>query len=69
MRTLSCVTYGTIWKLKQIKNPEDKTKQNNKNNEFMTFLGKRMDLEDIILSKVTQSQKNTNDSYSVMSGY
>ena len=28
-----------------------------KNNEFMKFLGKWMDLEDIILSEVTQSQK------------
>jgi hypothetical protein len=28
-----------------------------KNNEFMKFLGKQMDLEDIILSEVTQSQK------------
>ena len=32
-----------------------------KNNEFMTFLGKCMDLEGIILSEVTQSQKNTHD--------
>jgi hypothetical protein len=30
-----------------------------KNNEFMKFLGKWMHLEDIILSEVTQSQKNT----------
>jgi hypothetical protein len=30
-----------------------------KNNEFMKFLGKWMDLEDIILSEVTQAQKNT----------
>ena len=30
-----------------------------KNNEFMKFLGKWMDLEDIILSEVTQTQKNT----------
>jgi hypothetical protein len=30
-----------------------------KNNEFMEFLGKCMDLEDIILSEVTQSQKTT----------
>jgi hypothetical protein len=29
------------------------------NNEFMKFLGKWMYLEDIILSEVTQSQKNT----------
>jgi hypothetical protein len=32
-----------------------------KNNEFMKFLGKWVDLEDIILSEVTQSQKNTHD--------
>ena len=28
-----------------------------KNNEFMKFLGKWMDLEDIILNEVTQSKK------------
>jgi hypothetical protein len=32
-----------------------------KNNEFMKFLGKWMDLEDIILNEVTQSQKNSPD--------
>jgi hypothetical protein len=30
-----------------------------KNDEFMKFLGKWMELENIILSEVTQSQKNT----------
>jgi hypothetical protein len=35
-----------------------------KNNEFMKFLGKWMDLEDIILSEVTQSQNNSHDMYS-----
>jgi hypothetical protein len=30
-------------------------------NEFMKFLGKWIDLEDIILSEVTRSQKNTHD--------
>jgi hypothetical protein len=35
-----------------------------KNNEFMKFLGKWMDPEDIILSEVTQSPKNTNDMHS-----
>jgi hypothetical protein len=35
----------------------------------MKFLGKWMDLEDIILSKVTQSQKNTQDMNSLTSGY
>ena len=40
-----------------------------KNNEFMKFLGKWMDLEGIILSEVTQSQKYSNDMYSLISGY
>ena len=35
----------------------------------MKFLGKWMDLEGIILSEVTQSQKNSNDKYSLISGY
>jgi hypothetical protein len=33
------------------------------------FLGKWMDLEGIILSEVTQSQKNSHDMYSLISGY
>jgi hypothetical protein len=41
----------------------------NKNNEFMKFLGKWMGLEDIILSEVTQSQKNSHNMYSLISGY
>ena len=40
-----------------------------KKNEFMKFLGKWMDLESIILSEVTQSQKNSHDKYSPISGY
>jgi hypothetical protein len=40
-----------------------------KNNEFMKFLGKWMDLESIILSEVAQSQKNSHDVYSPISGY
>ena len=32
----------------------------------MIFLGKWMDLEDIILSEVTQSQKNIHDMYSLI---
>jgi hypothetical protein len=39
-----------------------------KNNEFMKFLGKCMDLGDIILSEVTLSQ-NTHDMHSLISGY
>jgi hypothetical protein len=35
----------------------------------MKFLGKWLDLEGIILSEVSQSQKNTNDMYSLISGY
>ena len=40
-----------------------------KKNEFMKFLGKRLDLEGIILSEVTQSQKNSNEMYLLISGY
>jgi hypothetical protein len=32
-----------------------------KNNDFMKFLGKWMEVENIMLSGVTQSQKNTHD--------
>ena len=39
------------------------------NNEFMKFLDKWMYLDDIILSEVTQSQNNTHDMYSLISGY
>jgi hypothetical protein len=40
-----------------------------KMNEFLKFLGKWLDLEGIILSQVTQSQKNSNDMYSLISGH
>jgi hypothetical protein len=40
-----------------------------KNNEFMKFLGKWMGLENIILSEVTQSQKNSLDMHSLVSGH
>ena len=40
-----------------------------KNNEFMKFAGKLMVLENIILSEVIQSQKNTHGMYSLISGY
>ena len=39
-----------------------------KNNECMKILGKWMDLKDVILSEVTQSQ-NTHDMHSLISGY
>ena len=35
----------------------------------MKFLDKWMDLEDNIVSEVTQSQKNTHDMPSLLSGY
>jgi hypothetical protein len=40
-----------------------------KKNEFMKFLGKLMDLEGIVLSEVTQSQRNLHNMYSLISGY
>jgi hypothetical protein len=40
-----------------------------KNDEFIKFLGEWMELENIILSEVTQSQKNTHGMHSLISGY
>ena len=40
-----------------------------KKNEFMKFLDKWMDLKDIILSEVIQSQRNTYDMYLLIRGY
>jgi hypothetical protein len=40
-----------------------------KNSDFMKFIGKWMDLEHIILSEVTQSQKNIHGIYSLISRY
>jgi hypothetical protein len=40
-----------------------------KENEFMKFLGKWMDLEGIVLSDITKSQKKSHDMYSLISGY
>ena len=40
-----------------------------KNNDFMKFLDKWMELENIMLSEVTQSQKNTHGMHSLIGGY
>ena len=40
-----------------------------KNSDFMKFTGKWMELENIILSEVTQSQKNTNSMHLLISEY
>jgi len=40
-----------------------------KNNDFMKFIGKWMELENIILSEVTQSHKTTHGIHSLVSGY
>ena len=40
-----------------------------KNNEIFKFLDKSMELENIILSDITQSQKNTPGMHSLISGY
>ena len=38
-------------------------------NDFMKFTGKWVELENIILSEVTQSQWNKHGIYSLISGY
>jgi hypothetical protein len=40
-----------------------------KNNDFMKLIGKLFELENIILSEVTQLQKNTYAMHSLISGY
>ena len=40
-----------------------------RNNNFMKFTGKWMDLENTISIEVTQSQKNTHDMYSLINGH
>ena len=40
-----------------------------KNNDFMKFAGKWIDLENIILSEATQSQKTTHGVYSLIREY
>jgi len=40
-----------------------------KNNDFMKFIGKWLELENIIMSEVTQSQRNTHGMHSLISGY
>ena len=40
-----------------------------KNNEFMKFTAKWMELENIILSKVSLSQLNTHGMYALINGY
>ena len=40
-----------------------------KNTDFIKFIGKWMELENIILNEVTQSQKNTHGIYSLITRY
>jgi len=40
-----------------------------KENNFMKLAGKWMEPENIIMSEVTQTQKNTYDIYSIISGH
>ena len=40
-----------------------------KNNDFVKFLGKWMELEIIILIEITQSQQNAHGMYSLVTGY
>ena len=39
------------------------------NEDILSFAGKLMKLENIILSEVTQAQKDMRDMYSLVSGY
>ena len=41
----------------------------NKTNDFMNFTGKWMELENIIFSEVTQTQKDVHDIHSLIRGH
>ena len=56
-RTARAVQGNPVLKNKQI----NQNQTNKQNNKFMKFLDKWMDLEGIILSEVTQSQKKKNN--------
>jgi hypothetical protein len=43
--------------------------KNKKNKDIMSFAGKRMELENILLNEVIQNQKDMHDIYSLISGY
>ena len=40
-----------------------------KNNDFMKFVGKWMEVENIMLNEITQTQKGTHGMYSLIHGY
>jgi len=40
-----------------------------KNNNFMKFVGKWIELDNIILNEVTESQKNVHGMHSLICGY
>ena len=56
-----------IWKMRYIYTMEYYSAI--KNNDFRKFLGKWMEVENIIMSEVTQSQKNTHSMHSLLGGY
>ena len=43
--------------------------EKNNNNDILKFVGQWMDLENIILSEVTQNQKEEYNMYSFISGF
>jgi hypothetical protein len=51
------------------KKKKKKGKKRKENKDIMNFAGKWMDLEAIILSEVTQSEKDMHGVYSLISGY
>jgi hypothetical protein len=40
-----------------------------KNEDILSFAGKRMELKNIILSEITETQKDVHGMYSLISGY
>jgi hypothetical protein len=51
------------------KSKKKKKKKKKKNKDIMSFAGKWMELENIILGKFTQTQKDMHGMYSLIRGY
>jgi hypothetical protein len=63
-----CGTF-TQWSTTQTLKKKKTKKKQKKNNDFMKFAGKWMELENILLSEVTQSQMNKLSIYSLILEY
>ena len=61
------LTEEWIWKMWYVYTMEDYTAE--KNDDVLNFAGKRMEIENIILNAVSQTQKDNYHMYSLIGGF